>query len=1305
MPEASAASGIFGKKVFPSLPENGKRSCLEEVFVDRQDCETGAAPQQTVWFKSTTPGSKRTFNPSVFRQALSIVGLQFLRLGIDPQPRLSLSGSPPKMRLQSPLVWLIQCGLLLAAHALEWSSQPGYRVASLSAVGSTNAGFTLLDPKSLGIDFSNALSPQRVQLFQNLMNGSGLAAADVDGDGRVDLYFCHKQAPNQLYRNLGQGKFINITTQAGVGCTNQTSVGAGFGDLNGDGSPDLVVSGFGGPNALLLNNGKGHFTDITIAAGIAGKSGYTSMALADVDGDGDLDLYLCNFGVQAILRDGGVISTRMVNGQAQVTGRYANRLRLIDGTLFEFGEPDTLFLNDGKAHFTPVPWEQAFTSADGKPMSPPWDFGLAVQIRDANGDGFPDIYVCNDFQTPDRLWFGDGKGHFREASARALRNMSYASMGVDFADLDRDGRYDFLTVEMLSENLPQHLRTSSPIGPVHRVPGQWNNREDFVRNCLYWNRGDGTWAEIAQFAGIAATGWSWTPLFLDVDLDGWEDLLVSNGHLHDVNNRDIANLTRAKQGQNLQATKDKLLQYPPLETPKFAFRNRRDLTFQDVSSEWGFNSTRIAHGMIAVDFDEDGDLDVILNAMDGPPLIYRNDTTAARVAVRLRGESPNRDGIGSQILIRGGPVPQQQEMIAGGQYLSHSQTQRTFAAGAGDMELEVRWRSGKRSRIQGVHANHIYEVDERGAAPAPIEASAKTHSTLFKDVSDRLGHSHTENAFDDLLLQPLLPQLYSQSGPNVAWVDLDGDQHTDLFIGTGKGGKPGVFLGDGHGNFRRLEAGGAPLPDDLTGLTAWTGTDGRRRMLSALANYENGNGTATTSVLDWSTSNQVLASQSLLTGNMDSPAVIVSADMDGDGDLDLFVGARPRAERWPEGGGSRVYKNDSGTWIEEASPLFKTLGPVSDALWVPLEENQEPSLVIAEDWGGIRIFRRVKGQWEERTSGWDLTGFTGCWNSITAGDFNGDGRLDLILGNRGMNTAWQTWNSGHPLLFWTDLDPQSPKFLIEAAEIANKTIPIRDRDQLAKTLPELPTRIPTHQAYSESSVTTVLGSLSSRVKEKRVRWLASLILLNRGGKFEARALPREAQWSPAQGLAVADFDGDGAQDLFLAQNHFAMRPDDARLDGGRGLLLKGDGIGGFTSLSSLDSGITIDGDQRGAAAADFDEDGRMDLVIGQNGSTTQLLHNTGAAPGLRVRLAGPPGNPDGLGSVIIPIRGANRGAAHYLTSGSGHGSQAETTVVVGGQRPTSMEVRWPDGSISQEAVPAATQTWVIHWKSTKPNRQ
>src|SRR5262245_38525344 len=421
-------------------------------------------------------------------------------------------------------------GCEVSAASLNWVQERGYRYANLNVPVGGKTGFTLLSPDETGILWTNHLSGQRIMEYQNLMSGAGVAAGDFDGDGECDLYFCNKGGANALFRNLGGWKFENVAIKAGVTCSNQISTGAVFADLDGDGRLDLLVNSFMGPNACFLNKGDGRFTNITTSAGLISVGGTTSLALGDVDGDGTLDLYVAYFGIKSLSRDaGGSFSVKMVGGKRVIVGRNARRLQFIGDRLVELGEPDILYLNDGKAHFTPVSWEKTFSDEHGRSMTAPLDFGLAVQIRDINDDGWPDIYVCNDFQTPDRFWLNDGHGHFRAVAPPAWLKMPYASMGVDFADIDRDGRLDFFTVEMFPRDHTRKMWQALTMPVLTRQVGEIDNLEEVARNTLYWNRGDGTYTEIADYSGVAASDWSWCPVFLDVDLDGYEDILVSNG--------------------------------------------------------------------------------------------------------------------------------------------------------------------------------------------------------------------------------------------------------------------------------------------------------------------------------------------------------------------------------------------------------------------------------------------------------------------------------------------------------------------------------------------------------------------------------------------------------------------------------------------------------------------------------------------------------------------------------------------------------------------------------------------------------
>ncbi len=1156
------------------------------------------------------------------------------------------------------------CCLALVLSALgeplRWEVKDGYRVAKLSVPAMGKTGFALLSPTQTGVLFTNQLGYKRSEANQNLLNGAGVAAGDYDGDGLCDLYFCNLEGVNGLFRNLGNWTFENTTAKAGAACTNQTSRGATFADVNGDGKLDLLVTSLSGPNACLLNQGDGRFKDITQAAGLViNRAGGHSITLADVEGDGDLDLYVVNYGENSLLRSGGAISVRTIGGKTVVSGRHAARVKLINGQLLEMGEPDFLFLNDGKGIFSAMPWNTgAFLTEDGKPLkSAPWDLGLSAMFRDVNDDGAPDLYVCNDFQSPDRFWINNGRGQFRLIDPLAVRSTCHFSMGVDFADLDRDGHDEFFVSDMLSRNQVLRMRQMGATNPPPEHVGETLDRPQIRRNTLFWNRGDGTYAEIANYAGVDASEWTWSVVFLDVDLDGYEDLLVANGHAYDTQDLDMMEKVPANAGQMLGGVPagKSLKDYPPLETPNVLFRNRGDLTFEEVSTAWGFNATNISHGISLADFDNDGDMDAAVSCLWTAPLIYRNESSAPRVAVRLKGKTGNVQGIGARIKVTGGAVPiQTQQMIAGGRYLSGDDPMRVFAAGKNPMTIEVTWRSGQRSVVSNAMPNHIYEIDESRAEAAPAQATRMAAVTsLFTNVTAVLPHVHEDLISHEMEQQPLLPKALGQGGPGVAWHDVDADGDDDLIIA----GRTAVFRNEGKFVTMPFDL---PRVDDHLGVVGCMLTPGKRSLLvseGALWRYDFGDGAT----------NAFSA----------SGGAIAVADVDGDGDLDVFTGGRPRSGRYPEANLSKLFKNVHGRLTPDSE---LDAGIVNGAVFSDLTGDGLPELVLGCEWGPIRVYRNDGGKLHDTKQ---LARFVGWWNGVTTGDVDGDGRLDIVAGNWGLNSSY---GKGPARLYYGDFDGNSSVDLIEATlDSSGRAFQRHDLRLLARGLPLLKTRFPTHRAFSETDLQGVLGDWKAEHVEATE--FRSMVFYNRGDRFEAVPLTREAQWAPAFGVNVADFDGNGSEDIFLSQNFFAMRPEEPRLDAGRGLLLLGPKL-----TMATNSGIAVYGEQRGSAFSDFDHDGRVDLVVTQNRGATQLFKNQAGKPGLRVRLKGGSGNPEGVGAVIHLKFGDRIGPAREVHAGSGYLSQDSSIQVLAmPAQPTALVVRWPGGKTTTTEVPAGAK--------------
>jgi enediyne biosynthesis protein E4 len=1218
------------------------------------------------------------------------------------------------------------CALSLPG-ALAWSVEKGFRSAEVSVPAAGKPGFTLVPPASSGLWFTNVLAPERHLTNQILLNGSGVAAGDIDGDGWVDLFFAGLGGGSRLYRNLGNWKFQDSTQEAGVACPGLDATGVVLADLDGDGSLDLVINSIGRGAHIFFNDGQGHFTESGKNPGLNAGRGGSSLALADFDGDGALDLYIGNYrGVTLRDQPNTKFAIRIVDGKPivmSINGRPLTDPDLTNRFTFKFtvgprgssmqneenGEPDLLCRNNGQGVFAPVSWtDGTFLDAAGLPLTrPTLDWTLSVMFRDLNGDGWPDLYTCSDFRSPDRVWINDGHGHFRALPPLALRHTSLSSMGMDVADINRDGYDDLFVFDMLSRDHRLRFQQRIDIRPEVLPIGVIDNRPQYPRDMLFLNRGDGTYAEIASLSGVEAAEWAWTPLFLDVDLDGYEDLLVANGFERDNMNMDVVSRIEMAKAQTkmepLEALRLRTL-FPRLDTPNLIFRNLGNLRFVETGAAWGFAQRGVSQGMIAADLDQDGDLDIVINNLNGPAFLLRNDCPAPRLAVRLKGQPPNTRGIGGMIRVLGGPVPQSQEIMIGGRYQSSDDPMRTFACGAAtNLTIEVVWRSGRRSVVAAARPNRIYEIDESGALPAPSadpKPTAPQSATHFTDVSALLDHLHVEEPFNDFERQPLLPRRLSQLGPGISWVDLDGDGRDDLIIASGRGGRLGAYHNNGHGGFVRMAEPplDQPVTRDQTTVLGWPRPDGTMALLAGSANYEDGlaeGGVVRLYDLKTRTVEDLLPGQTSSTGPM------ALADIDGDGQLDLFVGGRVVPGRYAEPASSQIFRGAGGKLVldPEATKALAEAGLVSGAVFTDLDGDGQPELVLACDWGPVRVFHNDHGRFTERTVALGLDRYLGWWNGVAAGDFDGDGRLDIVASNVGRNTKHEHWRAQPLRLFTGDLDGNGTVDVVLGYfdEAMQKLVPAQPFNYVGDAMPKIRERMGIWQAYAAASLEEIYGDMLKPALELRANCLESMLFLNRGDHFEARELPLEAQLSPAFAVCVGDLDGDGCEDVFLSQNFFAVHEDTVRYDAGRGLWLRGDGHGGFTAVPGQESGLLIYGEQRGAALCDYDGDGRVDLAVSQNAAATKLYRNVGAKPGLRVRLAGPVGNAQGIGAVLRLGDGARLGPAHEIHAGAGYWSEdSSVQVMCAGFTPKEIQVRWPGGQVTTGQLPAGAREIVVN---------
>lgn len=1048
------------------------------------------------------------------------------------------------------------------------------------------ARFETLEASETGLRLANEYKDPKMwsSLFREFTLGAvsvGIASGDVNGDGRPDIYAVSKTGPNGLFIQTETPLvFEDKAAESGTLGTEHWETGATFVDIDNDGDLDIYLCVFDSPNQLYINDGSGHFEEQAEAFGLALKDASVMAAFSDYDRDGDLDVYI--------------------------------QTNVLDFTKNTKGSPDYLYRNNGDNTFTDVTSDSGIWGRSQGHSATWWDY---------NNDGWPDLYVANDFETPDRFYLNNGDGTFSDSIEDLIPLSTFFSMGSDLGDLNNDGWMDFMVADMEAAD---HVKDMT--GMEERSRGIWDTESvldltpQYARNAIYLNTGLDRFEEVAYLFGVPGTNWTWSVKLRDLDNDGWLDLYITNGMVRNLIDADLVD--RQNTARTLIHRAAVVRNSEPLRENNFAFRNTGNLEFEDVSSEWNLDQASVAFGSTIADFDRDGDLDIAYLGMDQDIVISHNQPSQSRnyLSLRLQGTVSNSWGIGANILLTTKNGTQLRQLTLARGIVSSDEPLVHFGLGDADQveKLEIRWPSGNTQTLSNLEANQFLVVEEPQERTPAVEV--KTMATLFRPRPDleKPWPAHQQTDTGEFNRTPLLPRRVGQQGPALAQGDLNGDGKDDFYLGGSIGNSGTLLLSNSDDTtLQANRLGQDELCEDTAAVIFDANSDGLNDLLviSGGAPRPGMEQFSDRLYLNNGDASFTKAGEEIWPIDSDSGSSVAVGDYDGDGDYDVFIGGFSTPETYPTAEKSRLLRNEKGHFKDvtsDVAPELATIGLVTAAAWFDREGDGILELAIVTEWGYPTILSQRQGVFQDVSEKLGLAQTKGLWRSLAITDLNNDGTADFVLGNLGLNTKYHASVESPATLFAGDVEDDGGNYILEAYYENGRLLPIRGRSKLNYTFPWVAKTFSKFKQFAEADLAEIFGpERLPRTKKYEANELQSGAFVSTpAGTYTFIPLPRSAQVAPTMDIEVGDWNGDQTPDLALAQNFYDQEASTGRLTGSVGSVLFGVGDGSFTAVSPSDSGLLLPGNQRQLISSDIDGDGLPELIASENGGPIRIFSLT-----------------------------------------------------------------------------------------------